>query len=56
MINQDHPDLTVTEILRILDDLQANGFGDRLMTVRGEYTITDQYEIEADAIDFCGNA
>ena len=50
-------DVTVSELLVILKDLEVRGFGDYEMEIMGEYSVTNQYEIKGDimTVDFYGH-
>jgi hypothetical protein len=51
-------ELSISDLLVILHILEKKGYGEYILTVRGEYALTAQHEIEIDncAIDFYGNA
>lgn len=54
----DGDELSISQVIVILRALETKGYGEYMLTIRGEYALTPQYEIEIDncAIDFYGSA
>ena len=47
---------TVNTLTTQLLQLQAEGQGGKIVTVRGEYALTEEHTLEDDAVDFYGSA